>query len=113
MGIRIDNLLAQMIVSDLERSEAWYTTVLEGEPGNRPMAGLIEWQLSPHAGVQVFEDAERAGQSAMVIAAGDLDALAKRLARSGIHHLDPQAVSVGRVLQLTDPDGNQVLFSGA
>ena len=113
MSIRIENLLAQMIVSDLDRSEGWYTTVLEAEPDNRPMPGLIEWQLSPHAGVQLFEDGERAGQSAMVIAAEDLDALAKRLASSGIAHPDPKAVNVGRVLPLTDPDGNQVVFSGA
>lgn len=113
MSIRIEILLAQMIVSDLDRSEAWYATVLEGQPDNRPMAGLIEWQLSPHAGVQVFEDADSAGQSTLVIAVGDLDALAKRLASSGIEHPDPQAVNVGRVLQLTDPDGNQVVFSGA
>ena len=113
MSIRIENLLAQMTVSDLDRSEARYTAVFEGAPDNRPMAGLIEWQLSLDAGVQVFEDAERAGQSAVVIAAGDLDALAKRLPNSVIEHPNPEPVSVGRVLQLTDPDGNHLVFSGA
>ena len=112
MSIRIETLLAQMVVSDLDRAEAWYTAVFEGPPGTRPMDGLIEWRLFPHAGVQVFEDADRAGRSTMVVEIGDLEAVAKRLAGVGIEHGDPEPVTVGRVLQLTDPDGNRLVFTG-
>ena len=112
MSIRIESLMAQMVVSDLERAEKWYTAVFEGQPDARPMDGLIEWQLSPQAGVQVFEDGDRAGRSAVVIGGGELDALARRLTSVGIDVGAPEPVTVGRVLQLTDADGNRLVFTG-
>jgi hypothetical protein len=106
-------LLAQSIVSDPELAERWYTALFEGSPQARPMDGLVEWHLSDSFGVQIWRDPERAGHSAMVLDESDLDALAARLTAAGIEHDGPQRVTSSRLLTLSDPDGNQVVVTGA
>ena len=106
-------LLAQSIVSDPEVAERWYTALFEGPPQARPMDGLLEWHLGDSFGVQVWRDPERAGHSAMVLDESDLDELAARLTAAGIEHDGPQTVTSSRLLTLSDPDGNQVVITGA
>jgi catechol 2,3-dioxygenase-like lactoylglutathione lyase family enzyme len=103
-------LLAQSIVSDPEVAERWYTALFGRSPHARPMGGLLEWHLSDSFGVQVWLDPERAGHSVMVLDESDL---AARLTTAGIHHDGPQPVTASRVLVLSDPDGNQVVVTGA
>ncbi|HEU5484090.1 MAG TPA: VOC family protein [Microlunatus sp.] len=76
------------------------------------MAGLLEWHLAGSFGVQVWLDPSRAGKSAMVIDESDLDGLSTRLTADGIDHGGPQPGGGARVLILSDPDGNHVVFSG-
>lgn len=105
-------LLAQAVVTDLETSERWYTTLLEGPPQARPMDGLLEWHLADTFGVQVWLDPARAGRSSMVLDELDLDTLAARLTAAGFEHQGPQTVTTSRALVLADPDGNQVVLTG-
>ena len=105
-------LLAQAVVTDLAVAEQWYTTLFGGDPQARPMDGLLEWHLAGTFGVQVWLDPARAGRSAMVIDVSDLDALAARLTADGLDHGGPQSGGGARVLILSDPDGNHVVFSG-
>ena len=105
-------LLAQAVVTDLGVAEQWYTTVLGGTPQARPMDGLLEWHLAGTFGVQVWLDPARAGKSAIVIDVSDLNPLAARLADAGLDHGGPQPGGGARVLILSDPDGNHVVFSG-
>ena len=105
-------LLAQTVVTDLEVAEQWYSTLFGGRPQARPMDGLLEWHLAGTFGVQVWLDPSRAGKSAMVIDESDLDAFAARLDRDGLAQGGPQSGGGARVLILSDPDGNQVVFSG-
>jgi hypothetical protein len=106
-------VLAQSIVGNLEVAEEWYTALFGGPPHARPMDGLLEWHLGEAFGVQVWQDTERAGRSGMVLDESDLDTLAARLSAAGIAHGGPQQVTSSRVLILSDPDGNQVVVSGA
>jgi len=76
------------------------------------MDGLLEWHLSSSFGVQVWLDRARVGRSAMVVEESELDALAARLSTAGLGHDGPQAGGGARVLLLTDPDGNQIVFTG-
>ena len=105
--------LAQMTVSDLDVAVVWYTRLFGRGPDARPMDGLVEWHLIPEFGVQVWAEAKRAGKSTMVLAESDLDALVAALDRAGIAHGAPRDVTASRILPLTDPDGNQVVFTGA
>ena len=106
-------VLAQSIVSDLQVAERWYTALFDSSPHARHMDGLLEWHLGDSFGVQVWRDPERAGRSAMVIDESDLDALAARLTAAAIKHDGPQRVTASRVLIMSDPDGNQIIATGA
>ena len=109
----LKRLLAQAVVTDLEAAERWYATLFGSAPHARPMDGLLEWHLADTFGVQVWRDPTRAGRSAMVIDESDLDGLAARLASTGLGDASPELGGGSRVLILTDPDGNHVVFSGA
>ena len=106
-------VLAQAIVVDLGVAEQWYGELFGGAPHARPMDGLLEWHLGEGFGVQVLQDDARAGRSGMVLDESDLDALAARLTAAGIEHGGPRQVTSSRVLILSDPDGNQIVVSGA
>lgn len=107
-----ERLLAQAVVTDLDVAEHWYSTLLGGGPHARPMDGLLEWRLADTFGVQIWLDPTRAGKGAMVIDESDLDGLANRLREAGVEHGGPQPGGGARVLILSDPDGNQVVFCG-
>jgi predicted enzyme related to lactoylglutathione lyase len=109
----IHRVLANCTVTDLDRAEQWYSSLFEREPDTRPMPGLIEWHLGDTFGVQVWSEPDRAGQSSVVLDETDLDAAAVRAAEAGINHDGPQVGGRERILQLTDPDGNRVVLTGA
>ena len=113
MTMTFQRLLAQAVVTDLPVAERWYSALFDSPPQDRPMDGLLQWQLGDSFGVQVWLDPGRAGRSAMVVEESDLDALAARVSAAGIDHDDPQPGGGARVLILTDPDGNQVVLTGA
>ncbi|CAA9444404.1 MAG: hypothetical protein AVDCRST_MAG66-4293 [uncultured Pseudonocardia sp.] len=108
----VQRVLAQSTVSDLEVAERWYTTLFERQPDARPMPGLLEWHLGETFGVQVWAEPDRAGRSSVVLDESDLDALAARLTRSGLHHAGPQQATSSRILLLQDPDGNRIVCTG-
>lgn len=108
----ITAILANCTVSDLTRAEEWYTRFFGRGPGKRPMPGLLEWRLTDTFGLQVWEEADRAGRSTVVLMVSDLDAAADRMTGLGIQHAGPQPGGDARILQLTDPDGNRVVLTG-
>ena len=105
----IRGVLAQSTVSDLDRAEAWYTTVLGTAPTDRPMDGLVEWQFAEQYGLQVESEPERAGRSTVVLVESDLDAFARHLDSAGVDHPEIVDATTVRFLQLEDPDGNRVV----
>jgi len=107
-----EKLMANMAVTDSARAERWYAQLFGRAPDSRPMPGLIEWQLHERFGVQVWVDNNRAGSSTVVLEVPDLDATAGRLTQAGIEHGGPQPGGGARILQVADPDGNGVVFTG-
>jgi catechol 2,3-dioxygenase-like lactoylglutathione lyase family enzyme len=105
-------ILAHCTVADLARAEGWYTLLFGREPNARPMPGLLEWQLGDNFGVQVWAEPERAGRSSIVLCDTDLDETVVHLTATGIDYEGPQPGGGARILQLTDPDGNRVVFTG-
>jgi catechol 2,3-dioxygenase-like lactoylglutathione lyase family enzyme len=110
--VTITRVLAQSTVSDLAAAEDWYTRVLGKGPDARPMPGLLEWHLGETFGVQVWSEPDRAGHSSMVLDESDVDAIAARLNNVGIVNDGPQTATTSRILALTDPDGNRLVFTG-
>ena len=109
----ITRVLAQSTVSDLAMAEAWYTRVFGREPDVRPMPGLLEWHLGETFGVQVWSESDRAGHSSMVLDVSDVDAMSARLNEVGIANDGPQTATTSRIVALTDPDGNRLVFTGS
>ena len=109
----ISGVLAHCTVTDLGRAESWYSRLFDREPDTRPMPGLLEWRFSKSFGLQVWSEADRAGHSCVVLNETDLDAAAARLTAAGLDHGGPRSGGGARILQLADPDGNRVVFTGA
>ncbi|MEU9320435.1 VOC family protein [Streptomyces sp. NPDC048295] len=107
----IQRLLAQMTVTDLDAATAWYTALFGRGPDTRPMHGLVEWHLSDTYGVQVWADPNRAGHSTAILAESDLDERLTQLAGAGINHGGAQNTTTSRILPITDPDGNRIVFT--
>ena len=105
-------VLAQAAVADVEAAERWYAVLLGSPPDARPMDGLLEWHLTSTGGVQVWQDADRAGRSCVVLGDDDLDALAERLAAAGTRHDGVEPGGGARLLRLVDPDVNLVVVTG-
>ncbi|GAB3275475.1 VOC family protein [Kineosporia babensis] len=108
----VQGVLAQATVRDLGNAENWYHELFGVEPSDRPMAGLLEWHFGPGYGVQVWAEPERAGLSTIVLNESDLEGLAARLTKAGIEHPDPAPGGGQRILQVFDPDGNRIVFTG-
>lgn len=109
----ITRVLAQCTVTDLDRAQRWYDLLFGRAPDATPMPGLLEYHLGDGCGVQVFREPDRAGRSTVVLTETDLDAAAARLREVGLTDQDAGAISVGRALQLSDPDGNRVVLVGS
>lgn len=108
----IRRVLAHCTVTRLERAEDWYTRLFGRGPDSRPMPGLLEWHLGETFGLQVWSEPDRAGASSVVFDDTDLDDVAAHASEAGIEHDGPQPGGEARILQLTDPDGNRVVFIG-
>ncbi|OLT54754.1 glyoxalase [Corynebacterium sp. CNJ-954] len=108
----ITRVLAHCTVSDLARARDWYGGLFERTPDAEPMPGLIEWHIGDSAGLQVWSEPDRAGASSVVLGDTDIDVVAARMTRLGIDHDGPQPGGGARILPLSDPDGNRVVFFG-
>ena len=113
--VEFTQVLAHLAVSDVDAARHWYARLFDAPPSAEPMDGLLEWHVSGGAGVQVWQDAERAGRSCTVLGVGgahQLDALAERLAAAGLAHGGVEPGGGARLLRLVDPDGNLVVVTG-
>jgi catechol 2,3-dioxygenase-like lactoylglutathione lyase family enzyme len=110
----IEHLLAVVPVSDLAASREWYGALFGREPDNDPMPTLTEWQVIPHAWVQVFTDPDRAGTGLMNLAVDDLGTHIAALESRGLHPGSVVDASKGvRLSTLSDPDGNTIRLIGS
>lgn len=109
--MKINYLYAAMIVSTIEASESLYTKVLDREPDDRPMDTLVQWRGFSNAGIQLFKDAAKAGNSTMTIVVSDIEKAKLFLKGQGIDLGQTQQGEFGKIVQLSDPDGNNITFA--
>jgi len=105
-------VMCQLIVSDRQRSLDFYSALFGRAPDANPMDRLYEWHFDGAGAVQVYEEPERAGASGATIAVADLDARVADLQAAGIAHEPLVEATYVRVVQLADPDGNRIVFTG-
>ncbi|MSU88083.1 glyoxalase/bleomycin resistance/dioxygenase family protein [Rhodobacteraceae bacterium 2CG4] len=104
-------IYAQLNSSDLSESAAWFTVLFGRPPDARPMDGLLEWHHGSTAGMQLFEDAAKAGSGTMTLIVERLDDDIARLAAAGLAVGASQQADQARIVRLQDPDGNRVVLA--
>lgn len=105
-------ITANIAVSDENRAREWYGRLFGRGPDSTPMPGLLEWTFADEFGLQAWTDPDRAGHSTVVVWTSDLDALGTAIESAGIAHAGIQPGGGQRILPVSDPDGNQIVFSG-
>jgi hypothetical protein len=107
----INAVSAVVATKDYNAARAWYSRVLDREPDLEPIDGVGEWQLTDTGWLQLIEDADRAGASAVRIGVTDLAFQMKALNDAGIATGETVVIAdMVVVLDIADPDGNEVSF---
>ena len=112
-----ESLDASLTVADLERSTAWYTTVLGFTVDRRHeresrliavslKAGAVRLLLTQDDGAKGLNRAKGEGLSLRITTRQDVDALAASIKAQGVTlDTDPVTAHGTRVFRLRDPDG--------
>ncbi len=111
--MNVTTVMAQLIVSDLDRAVEFYSRLFGRCPDANPMDRLQEWHLAGAGAIQVYEEPERAGRSGVTLDVSDLDAAVVALDAAGIAHEPLMDATYVRVVQLADPDQNRIVLTGA
>ena len=106
----ITKVLAVVSVSDPDTSQHWYERLFGRPPDTNPMGSLVEWQITSDGWLQMYEDAERAGNSYLTLAVDDLDAQIAALAEVDLDLEEIEASPPMRLAQIRDPDDNLITF---
>jgi catechol 2,3-dioxygenase-like lactoylglutathione lyase family enzyme len=111
MSCTLNDLAAVVATRDYASARAWYSRVLGRDPDLEPVDGVAEWQITATAWLQLVEDADRAGKSAVRFGVSDLAAQIAELNDAGIATGEPVVIAdMVRVVDVADPDGNEVSF---
>jgi len=102
------NVLAVLPVADFVAALDWYERLFGRPPDVFPLADerLAEWQLTETAGIQVVDDAGRAGTAQVTVAVDDL---ARQVADLSARALPVGAA--GGTATVADPAGNVITFA--
>lgn len=112
-SMNVEHLLSVIPVTELERSDSFYETLLGRPADNRPMNTLVEWRVTGNGWVQVTVDPERAGSGLLNLAVTDLESSRSELLRRGLDVDEIQAVNKGvELASMSDPDGNRITLIG-
>jgi hypothetical protein len=109
----IETIFAQVSCSNIENSAIWYTKLFGRPPIRRPMPGLVEWQFTESAEVQLYEQKEHAGHSILTVGVLPLEAERKRLEEAG---LEPGPIEEAKdffIMRIRNPDQNLVVLASA
>lgn len=106
----VDKVYAVISTRRLDQSQEWYTRLF-GRPADlHPMDEVYEWYFG-NGGVQLVDDATRAGQSMLTVIVPDLEALRAALQSRQLTLGPSSGGDFARIAQITDLDGNQVTLA--
>jgi predicted enzyme related to lactoylglutathione lyase len=111
LRVPVNDIAAVVATRDFATARSWYSHVLGRDPDLEPMDGVAEWQITATAWLQLVEDAERAGKSAVRFGVSDLAAQIAELNDAGIATAEPVVIAdMVTVVDIADPDGNEVSY---
>jgi catechol 2,3-dioxygenase-like lactoylglutathione lyase family enzyme len=109
--VPVNDISAVVATRDYATARAWYSRILGRDPDLEPVDGVAEWQLTATAWLQLVEDADRAGKSAVRFGVSDLAAQITELNDAGIATGEPIVIAdMVTVVDIADPDGNEVSY---
>lgn len=111
MPQKLNDIAAVVATRDYAVARSWYSRLVGREPDLEPVDAVAEWQITATAWLQLVEDPQRAGKSAVRFGVDDLDAQVAELADAGIAPGEPVIVpGIVKIVDVADPDGNEVSF---
>lgn len=106
---RFNDIAAVIATKDYASVRSWYVRVIGREPDLEPIEGVGEWQIASTAWLQVVEDHDRAGKTAVRLGVDDLGAQIAALEAEGIATGELVVIAdMVKVVDVADPDGNEV-----
>jgi catechol 2,3-dioxygenase-like lactoylglutathione lyase family enzyme len=109
--VPLNDISAVVATRDYATARAWYGRILGRDPDLEPIDGVAEWQITATAWLQLIEDADRAGTSAVRFGVNDLASQIAELNDAGIATGEPVIIAdMIKVVDVADPDGNEVSF---
>jgi len=109
----IDQVLAVVPVSDIQKARRWYELLIGRPEDNHPMETLVEWRITDTGWIQVFHDPERAGSTLLNFAVDDVEQHITELTARGLTPGSIESANKGvQLSSITDPDGNRITFIG-
>jgi hypothetical protein len=109
----IETIFANVSCSDLLVSTAWYERLFGKAPTRRPMQGLVEWQLTESAEMQLHEAKEHAGHSTLTLGVMPIEPERERLVAAGLVPGPVELADDFFIVRLRDPDRNLVVLASA
>ncbi|MDT5182993.1 MAG: hypothetical protein QOJ20_1879 [Mycobacterium sp.] len=111
MPEKFNDIAAVVATRDYVTARSWYSRLIGRDPDLEPIDGVAEWQIAATAWLQLVEDPERAGRSAVRFGVGNLDAQIAELNDAGIATGEPLVIAdLVKIVDIADPDGNEVSF---
>ena len=111
MPEKLNDVAAVVATGDYAGARSWYSRLIGRDPDLEPIDGVAEWQITATAWLQLVEDPDRAGKSAVRFGVDDLDAQIADLKDAGIATGEPVVIAdMVKIVDIADVDGNEVSF---
>jgi predicted enzyme related to lactoylglutathione lyase len=108
--MKVNQVFAVISSGRLEEAKAWYSRLFHRPADLHPMASVYEWHFG-NGGVQLVDDAKRAGTSMLTVIVPDLEALRRALEARQLTLGPTSDGDFARFAQIADNDGNQITFA--
>ncbi|QNJ98143.1 VOC family protein [Constantimarinum furrinae] len=109
--MKIENVYAGMMTSDIEKASEWYAKLFDRKSDYHPMDNLYEWNF-PNGGVfQLVQDNHRAGSSSITLMVDDLEKVKNELEEKNIKIEQQTKSDVANTATIFDPENNRITFA--
>jgi predicted enzyme related to lactoylglutathione lyase len=107
--LRVVYVFAAVVVSDRDRSVAWYERLFGRGPDLLPNDREAAWTLMDGASLYVVVDASRSGPGVVTLIVDDLDARLEAIEARGLTASTVETITgAGRKATIFDPDDNAI-----
>lgn len=111
MPEKFNDIAAVVATRDFAAARSWYTGLIGRDPDLEPIDNVAEWQITATACLQVVQDPERAGRTAVRFGVDNVETQIADLNAAGVTPGELMVVpDMVKVVDVADPDGNDVSF---